>query len=231
MFQPMDSGVRGEVGQHVLHPVVSTFKHAGVCVTALRPSLPWASRVRGSQRAEIFVTSPQAAQFDVSETNVSWPDWQDKWKTGKFLPPDYDSTTAPKEIGGMDVSSSVYILNIGTLSEKNANISVRIQYTLSWADSRLFGIAQSWVPVPPALVWSPPLGFGQSVRRVSTEEEGDTAMWLDPRGMVSYKMTYASDMVMFTEGKHIVFALCFLFISKQIRSMTCTTRLSRHHGN
>ncbi|XP_019641241.1 PREDICTED: uncharacterized protein LOC109482840 [Branchiostoma belcheri] len=112
--------------------------------------------------------------------------------------------------GGMDVSSSVYILNIGTLSEKNANISVRIQYTLSWADYRLFGIAQSWVPVPPALVWSPPLGFGQSVRRVIAEEEGDTAMWMDPRGMVTYKMTYASDMII------------------RVLTVSCVARLERY---
>ncbi|XP_066275253.1 glycine receptor subunit alpha-4-like [Branchiostoma lanceolatum] len=71
----------------------------------------------------------------------------------------------------------------------HGNISVRLQYTLSWADERLFGIAPSWVPVSPSLVWSPPLAFGQSVRRVTAEEEGDSTMWLDPRGLVVYKMT------------------------------------------
>eukprot|EP00058_Branchiostoma_floridae_P023100 XP_002608590.1 hypothetical protein BRAFLDRAFT_96117 [Branchiostoma floridae] len=94
--------------------------------------------------------------------------------------------------GGMDVASTVYILHIGTLSEKHANISVRLQYTLTWGESRLYGIAPSWVPVPPSLVWSPPLAFGQSVRRVTAEEEADTSMWLDPRGLVVYKMTYCS---------------------------------------
>ncbi|XP_035672993.1 semaphorin-5B-like [Branchiostoma floridae] len=91
--------------------------------------------------------------------------------------------------GGMDVASTVYILHIGTLSEKHANISVRLQYTLTWGESRLYGIAPSWVPVPPSLVWSPPLAFGQSVRRATAEEEADTSMWLDPRGLVVYKMT------------------------------------------
>ncbi|XP_066275220.1 uncharacterized protein [Branchiostoma lanceolatum] len=126
---------------------------------------------------------------------MSWPDFQDNWKSGKFLPPDYDSTDAPTMTGGTDVVTAVYILHIGTMSEKHANISVKLQYTLTWADNRLYDIAPSWVPVSPSLVWSPPLAFGQSVRRVTAEEEGDTTMWLDPRGVVIYKMTYALDMI------------------------------------
>ncbi|XP_019641240.1 PREDICTED: uncharacterized protein LOC109482839 [Branchiostoma belcheri] len=91
--------------------------------------------------------------------------------------------------GGMDVASTVHILNIGSLSEKHANISIRVQYVLSWIDSRLFGLAPSWVPVPPTLLWSPPLAFGQSVRAAAAEEEGDNSMWLDPRGLIVYKIT------------------------------------------
>ncbi|XP_078663783.1 glycine receptor subunit alpha-2-like [Branchiostoma floridae x Branchiostoma belcheri] len=127
--------------------------------------------------------------FDPGEANISWADWQANWKSGKFLPSGYDSSEAPNEIGGMDVASTVYILNIGSLSEKHANISIRVQYVLSWIDSRLFGLAPSWVPVPPTLLWSPPLAFGQSVRAAAAEEEEDNSMWLDPRGLIVYKMT------------------------------------------
>ncbi|XP_066275252.1 uncharacterized protein [Branchiostoma lanceolatum] len=127
--------------------------------------------------------------FDPGEANISWADWQENWKTGKFLPPGYDTTEAPSEIGGMDVASNVYILNIGSLSEKHANIFIRVQYVLSWVDSRLFGIAPSWIPVPPTLLWSPPLAFGQSVRTATTEEEEDNSMWLDQRGLIVYKIT------------------------------------------
>ncbi|XP_078576754.1 glycine receptor subunit alpha-4-like [Branchiostoma floridae x Branchiostoma japonicum] len=89
----------------------------------------------------------------------------------------------------MDVASTVYILNIGSLSEKHGNISIRVQYVLSWIDSRLFGIAPSWVPVPSTLLWSPPLAFGQSVRTATAEEEEDNSMWMDQRGLIVYKIT------------------------------------------
>ncbi|KAI8499668.1 hypothetical protein Bbelb_227190 [Branchiostoma belcheri] len=145
----------------------------------------------GPAAGSLMCYVPGCAQglFDPGEANISWADWQANWKSGKFLPSGYDSSEAPNEIGGMDVASTVYILNIGSLSEKHANLSIRVQYVLSWIDSRLFGLAPSWVPVPPTLLWSPPLAFGQSVRAAAAEEEEDNSMWLDPRGLIVYKMT------------------------------------------
>eukprot|EP00058_Branchiostoma_floridae_P023099 XP_002608589.1 hypothetical protein BRAFLDRAFT_98871 [Branchiostoma floridae] len=68
-------------------------------------------------------------------------------------------------------------------------IAVRIQYVLCWIDPRLFGLAPGWVPVPPSLLWSPPLAFGQTVRRAITKEDDDNKMWMNPVGLVILQIT------------------------------------------
>ncbi|XP_019641242.1 PREDICTED: uncharacterized protein LOC109482841 [Branchiostoma belcheri] len=68
-------------------------------------------------------------------------------------------------------------------------ISMRVQYVLCWYDPRLFGLAPGWVLVPPALLWSPPLAFGRTVRRASTEEDDDNKMWMNQDGLVILQIT------------------------------------------
>ncbi|CAH1257253.1 GLRA3 [Branchiostoma lanceolatum] len=133
-----------------------------------------------------------------SSTNMTWPVWKSNWENGKFLPFDYDSSTAPNEEGGLDIASTVYVLNISSHSEEHAvnsvfllliNISIKIQYVLCWYDPRLFGLAPGWVPVPPSLLWSPPLAFGRTVRRAITEEDDDNKMWMNREGLVIFQIT------------------------------------------
>ncbi|KAI8499670.1 hypothetical protein Bbelb_227210 [Branchiostoma belcheri] len=129
--------------------------------------------------------------FDPGESspNMTWPIWKNNWESGKFLPLDYDSSKAPAEPGGMDIASTVYVLNISSHSEEHARISMRVQYVLCWYDPRLFGLAPGWVLVPPALLWSPPLAFGRTVRRASTEEDDDNKMWMNQDGLVILQIT------------------------------------------
>ncbi|XP_078664805.1 uncharacterized protein LOC144907526 [Branchiostoma floridae x Branchiostoma belcheri] len=129
--------------------------------------------------------------FDPGESspNMTWPIWKNNWESGKFLPLDYDSSEAPAEPGGMDVASTVYVLNISAHSEEHARISMRVQYVLCWYDPRLFGLAPGWVLVPPALLWSPPLAFGRTVRQASTEEDDDNKMWMNQDGLVILQIT------------------------------------------
>ncbi|XP_035672992.1 gamma-aminobutyric acid receptor subunit beta-like [Branchiostoma floridae] len=120
---------------------------------------------------------------------MTWPVWKNNWENGKFLPLDYDSSKAPSETGEMDIASTVYVLNISSLSEEHAHIFIRVQYVLCWIDPRLFGLAPGWVPVPPSLLWSPPLAFGQSVRRAITKEDDDNKMWMNSDGLIILQIT------------------------------------------
>ncbi|XP_019646875.1 PREDICTED: uncharacterized protein LOC109487337 [Branchiostoma belcheri] len=87
------------------------------------------------------------------------------------------------------VASSIYITGVGFLSEKHGNISISLEYSLSWVDGRLAGLTESWVPVPSNSIWSPPVAFGRSVRRAIATSEGENWMWFDPRGLVVLKIS------------------------------------------
>ncbi|XP_066279057.1 glycine receptor subunit alpha-2-like isoform X2 [Branchiostoma lanceolatum] len=126
--------------------------------------------------------------FSINEGNVSWPGYQ-RFKTGEFLPPDYDASQRPNNKEELYVASTVYITRVGFLSEEHGNISINVEYSLSWVDGRLAGLTQSWVPVPSNSIWSPPVAFGRTVRRAIATSEEDNWMWFDPRGLVVLKIS------------------------------------------
>ncbi|XP_078698870.1 uncharacterized protein LOC144926193 [Branchiostoma floridae x Branchiostoma belcheri] len=126
--------------------------------------------------------------FLLNEGNVSWADYQ-TFKTGDFLPAEYDASQGPNSEEELYVASSIYITGVGFLSEKHGNISISIEYSLSWVDGRLAGLTESWVPVPSNSIWSPPVAFGRTVRRAIATSEGENWMWFDPRGLVVLKIS------------------------------------------
>ncbi|XP_078619728.1 glycine receptor subunit alpha-4-like [Branchiostoma floridae x Branchiostoma japonicum] len=126
--------------------------------------------------------------FSVDEGNVSWSGYQ-RFKTGEFLPAGYDASQGPNDNEELHVASSIYITGVGLLSEEHANISISVEYSLSWLDGRLAGLTQSWVPVSSSLIWSPPVAFGRTVRRAIATSEEEDGMWFDPRGLVVLKMS------------------------------------------
>ncbi|CAH1227505.1 CUZD1 [Branchiostoma lanceolatum] len=126
--------------------------------------------------------------FSINEGNVSWPGYQ-RFKTGEFLPTEYDASQGPNDKEELYVASTIYITRVGFLSEEHGNISINIEYSLSWLDGRLAGLTQSWVPVPSNSIWSPPVAFGRTVRRAIATSEEDNWMWFDPRGLVVLKIS------------------------------------------
>ncbi|XP_078576788.1 uncharacterized protein LOC144862282 [Branchiostoma floridae x Branchiostoma japonicum] len=45
------------------------------------------------------------------------------------------------------------------------------------------------MPVPPDILWSPPLQYGRTVRGAAAVDEEGTTMWLNSQGMIVYKIT------------------------------------------
>ncbi|XP_035672996.1 uncharacterized protein LOC118413576 [Branchiostoma floridae] len=88
----------------------------------------------------------------------------------------------------LDIATAVYIRQISRLSEEHTNISLTIEYMLTWYDPRLQGIATTWVPVPRTMIWLPPLMFGKAVRGVTPVHE-DTPAWVNSDGLTVYSMT------------------------------------------
>ncbi|XP_078679657.1 uncharacterized protein LOC144915284 isoform X1 [Branchiostoma floridae x Branchiostoma belcheri] len=142
-----------------------------------------------------------AGEYNPAESeiggNASWIEWQ-VWRTGEQIPPGYDKNKRPTTGESntdrwSEVASSVYVRRLGWLDDEHVNISTTLEYVLAWMDPRLRGLTASWVPVPPDLLWTPPLSFGRNVRRTSIVDRGSTSdtgisLWLHRSGLVVFRM-------------------------------------------
>ncbi|XP_078664766.1 uncharacterized protein LOC144907505 [Branchiostoma floridae x Branchiostoma belcheri] len=125
----------------------------------------------------------------VAESNASLVDVL-KWRTGQPLPETYDGDERPiAEARWFETASRVHVLRLNSISEDHANLSVTVQYELAWFDPRLVQLTRTWMPVPPDILWSPPLQYGRTVRGATTVGEEGTSMWLNSQGMIVYKLT------------------------------------------
>ncbi|XP_066276475.1 uncharacterized protein [Branchiostoma lanceolatum] len=89
---------------------------------------------------------------------------------------------------------------------------------LSWFDPRLQGIATTWVPVPRAMIWLPPLMFGKSVRRASPVQD-DTPAWVNTDGLTVYRMTWK------------LHVSCPVLLTKYpFDTQTCSIKLHAYNG-
>ncbi|XP_078664778.1 uncharacterized protein LOC144907513 [Branchiostoma floridae x Branchiostoma belcheri] len=119
---------------------------------------------------------------------IAWAE-SESLKSGESVVPGYDTSTRPiQEEETLHIVTSVYIRQVGRLNEEHANMSVTVEYTLSWYDPRLQGIATTWVPVPRSMIWLPPLMFGTSVRRAAPVHD-DTPAWVNYDGLTVCKIT------------------------------------------
>ncbi|KAI8499666.1 hypothetical protein Bbelb_227170 [Branchiostoma belcheri] len=119
---------------------------------------------------------------------IAWAE-SESLKSGESVVPGYDISTRPiQEEETLHIVTSVYIRQVGRLNEEHANMSVTVEYTLSWYDPRLQGIATTWVPVPRSMIWLPPLMFGTSVRRAAPVHD-DTPAWVNYDGLTVCKIT------------------------------------------
>ncbi|XP_078604922.1 uncharacterized protein LOC144878332 [Branchiostoma floridae x Branchiostoma japonicum] len=78
-----------------------------------------------------------------------------------------------------------------------------VEYNIAWIDERLSGaVSKGWMPLPPSLLWSPALRFGNKVRRAASitkprvgssgvveEVNLSLKMWLHNSGFIVYQMT------------------------------------------
>ncbi|KAI8499665.1 hypothetical protein Bbelb_227160, partial [Branchiostoma belcheri] len=99
------------------------------------------------------------------------------------------SRSAPSVARWFETASRVHVLRLNSISEDHANLSVTVQYELAWFDPRLVQLTRTWMPVPPDILWSPPLQYGRTVRGAATVGEEGTSMWLNSQGMIVYKLT------------------------------------------
>ncbi|KAI8479341.1 Zinc finger CCCH domain-containing protein 4 [Branchiostoma belcheri] len=165
--------------------------------------------------------------------SASWEDFL-RWRSGDALPPGYDKNESPRKDGAwIDVATSVYIRRVDWLSEENANLSMTVEYNLAWADDRLTAAVRSgWMPLPPTLLWTPALMFGNKVRRVQgitkprvgssgviDEVDVSLKMWLHTSGFVVFQMT------------KVLKALCNLDLHKYpFDDQECPIQLHAYNG-
>ncbi|CAH1257244.1 CSMD3 [Branchiostoma lanceolatum] len=127
--------------------------------------------------------------LNLAESNASLVDVL-KWRAGQPLPDSYENDERPiPEARWFETASRVHVLRLNSISEDHANLSMTVQYELAWFDPRLVQLTTTWMPVPPGILWSPPLQYGRTVRGATTVGDEGTTMWLNSNGMIVYKIT------------------------------------------
>ncbi|XP_066271812.1 uncharacterized protein [Branchiostoma lanceolatum] len=171
--------------------------HAAASVSASATNDPADALPAGDGIWDKYLAGDYNPEESESDGNASWTEWQ-QWKTGEQLPPGYDKNKRPTSGESnterwSEVASSVYVRRLGWLDNEHVNISTTLEYVLAWIDPRLKGLTASWVPVPPDLVWTPPLSFGRNVRSTSIVDRGSSSdsgisLWLHRSGLIVFRM-------------------------------------------